>query len=244
VDVLLLDDSTYGFTLFLSRSLNAKRAPHTVDVLLGLDPVPVLQWMRSSRAILDSAQAGQLSDTVLHGTFALPALRGRDSIFIVYAPKSHRDQRYYLAVLGPPPGGMRVFTTTDELERLLFALDSVATINARRPPAPALDTRGSDTVVARGAALSGPALEWAPTLQYPETAQRAGKQGRVLFDAVLDTTGHVEPSTVRVLLSDGADFEASARVVLAGAVFRPARFGGRAVRARIFQPFTFRIPGR
>src|SRR5260370_30705068 len=39
VDVLLLDDSTYGFTLFLSRSLNAKRTPHAEDVFLGLDPV-------------------------------------------------------------------------------------------------------------------------------------------------------------------------------------------------------------
>ncbi len=172
----------------------------------------------------------------------LPAEGGRDSVYLIYDPRARRERRYAIALLGPPPHGMRVFTTPSELERLLDVLDSVAAVNARRPMPRALEAL-ADSIRIAASDRFAPTLEWAPSLRYPEAARVARRQGRVLVRFVLDTTGRVDPAMVRVVLSDGADFEASARAVLARVVYKPARVFGRAVRVIINQPFTFRMAG-
>jgi len=241
VDVLLLDHSTYGFTLFISPNLDAKPTPSTRDEWLALDPVLVLQWLHFARAVLDSAHSGLIADRSLHGPLPLPAGGGRDSLYVIYDPRARRQRRYSLALLGPPPHGMRVFTPPSELDRLVSALDSVATLNARRPRPTGLEALSASIPIAPLSAQAPPALLWSPALLYPPAALTQGRQGRVFVEFVLDTTGHVDLATLKVLLSDGADFEASARAVLTRAEYRPARVYGRAVRAVIQQPFIFRI---
>jgi TonB family protein len=241
VDVLLLEDSTYGFTLLISPNLDAKPTPGTRDEWLALDPVLVIQWLHFARAVLDSARSGSIADRSLHGTLPLPAAAGRDSLYVIYDPRARRERRYSVALLGPPPHGMRVFTTPSELDRLVYALDSVATVNARRPRPTALQALPDNTRIVPASVQTSPALLWAPAPVYPPAARTAGRQGRVFLKFVLDTTGRVDLATLKVLLSDGADFEASARAVLARAEYRPARIYGQAVRVVIQQAFTFRM---
>ncbi len=241
VDVLLLEDSSYGFTLFISPNLDAKPTPSTRDESLALDPVLVIQWLHFARAVLDSARSGSIAGTGLHGPLPLLARDGRDTLYVIYDPRARRDRRYSLALLGPPPHGMRVFTTRSELDRLVSVLDSVATVNARRHGPRVLEALPGSIRMVPGSAQTPPELLWAPTLAYPLAARTAGRQGRVFVKFVLDTTGRVDLATLTVLLSDGADFEASVRALLARAEYRPARVYGQAVRVVIQQPFTFRM---
>jgi len=85
-----------------------------------------------------------------------------------------------------------------------------------------------------------PALLAGPSLVYPEVLRRAGTTGTVVVQVVIDTLGRAEPRSV-VLESSDAGFEAAARAYVLGAVFRPARTHGRAVRVLVRLPIGFTI---
>lgn len=80
-----------------------------------------------------------------------------------------------------------------------------------------------------------------PKPKYPPVLQQAGLEGRVLVEFIIDTLGHVEPASLRVLESSNAGFEAAAGETLRRSVFRPARVQGRPVRQRTIQAVGFRI---
>jgi TonB family protein len=80
-----------------------------------------------------------------------------------------------------------------------------------------------------------------PQLLYPELLRQAGIQGRVLVQAVIDTTGRAEPGTVKVIQSPNPGFDQPARQYAFKALFRPARVHGRAVRVLINLPVDFRL---
>lgn len=83
-----------------------------------------------------------------------------------------------------------------------------------------------------------------PPLQYPELLRQAGIQGRVLVQAVIDTTGRAEANSVKVLQSPNPGFDQSAKNVVLKSLFRPARVHGRAVRVLINLPVDFKITSR
>ncbi|MGH7548061.1 MAG: energy transducer TonB [Gemmatimonadales bacterium] len=89
-----------------------------------------------------------------------------------------------------------------------------------------------------------PSVLSGPQLQYPELLRQAGIQGRVMVQAIIDTTGRAEPSSVKVLQSPNPGFDQSARGYLLKALFRPARVHGRAVRVLINIPIDFKITAR
>jgi periplasmic protein TonB len=80
-----------------------------------------------------------------------------------------------------------------------------------------------------------------PSPRYPPALQQAGLEGRVLVEFVIDTTGHTEGASLRVLESSHPGFEAAARETIRRSVFRPARVKGTPVRQRTVQAVTFRI---
>lgn len=80
-----------------------------------------------------------------------------------------------------------------------------------------------------------------PQPRYPDILRQAGIEGRVLIEAVIDTTGHAERGTIRVLSSTHQLFEGPAREVVQGSLFSPGRIQGRAVRVRVQQPINFAI---
>lgn len=86
-----------------------------------------------------------------------------------------------------------------------------------------------------------PRLLTAPSLDYPPKLRRAGVEGRVLVQMVLDTTGRVEPTSVKFLSTPDSGFERSVRNYLLHARFTPARNYGAAVRVRLNLPIDFSL---
>ena len=78
-----------------------------------------------------------------------------------------------------------------------------------------------------------PALLSAPAPVYPALLKQAGIQGRVILPAVIDTTGRVEPASVRILKSPHPGFDQPTKDWVLKALFRPARLRGRGVRVFI-----------
>jgi TonB family protein len=80
-----------------------------------------------------------------------------------------------------------------------------------------------------------------PSLQYPDLLRQAGIQGRVIVQAIIDTSGRAEPPSVKVIQSPNPGFDQPAKTYVLRALFRPARVHGRAVRVLINQPIDFKI---
>ena len=76
---------------------------------------------------------------------------------------------------------------------------------------------------------------------YPPELLAKGREGTVYAQFVVDTGGHVDTTTVRVLSSPEPQFEASVRAALARMLFHPAKRGGHKVRQLVEQHFRFTI---
>lgn len=80
-----------------------------------------------------------------------------------------------------------------------------------------------------------------PLPAYPELLRQAGVQGRVVLEAVVDTTGRVVPSSIQVVAATNPGFVAPARQALIAALFRPSMLGGNPVPIRVRIPYDFTI---
>jgi periplasmic protein TonB len=80
-----------------------------------------------------------------------------------------------------------------------------------------------------------------PQPQYPDLLRQAGIQGRVIVQAIIDTSGRAEPRSVKVIQTPNPGFDQPAKTYVLRALFRPARVHGRAVRVLINLPIDFRI---
>jgi TonB family protein len=98
-----------------------------------------------------------------------------------------------------------------------------------------------DTSVHRVGEAGKPEIIWGPPLRYPEDLRQRGIEGRVVVQAIVDTTGRAEPQTVRVLTSADHGFDGAAKAWLLAAHFRAAYLKGRPVRVLVQLPIDFRI---
>ncbi len=89
-----------------------------------------------------------------------------------------------------------------------------------------------------------PSVLSGPQPQYPELLRQAGIQGRVMVQAIIDTSGRAEPPSLKVISSPNPGFDQPAKTYVLKALFRPARVHGRAVRVLINIPIDFKITGR
>src|SRR5439155_6998648 len=80
-----------------------------------------------------------------------------------------------------------------------------------------------------------PVLLAGPPLGYPDMLRRTGTTGTVVVQIVIDTLGRPEPRSL-VLESSHVGFEGAARAYVLGALFRPGRTHGRAVRVLVRTP--------
>jgi protein TonB len=112
-------------------------------------------------------------------------------------------------------------------------------------PGPALAAAGGPPSPAPAAPMDVRTVEEQPVLlshpapAYPDLLRSAGIEGRVVVEAVLDTTGRVERGSVRIVSSSHALFVPEASALVLGSRYRPARFGGMPVRVRIQVPVQF-----
>lgn len=84
-------------------------------------------------------------------------------------------------------------------------------------------------------ALSG------PPPRYPESLRENGVEGDVWIEVIIDTLGHPEPRTLKVLMSDDPLFEVQARRTILGTRFKPGRVDGKPVRVLVVVPVRFTL---
>jgi protein TonB len=80
-----------------------------------------------------------------------------------------------------------------------------------------------------------------PTPRYPPVLQSAGIAGAVDLQYVVDTTGHTEPGSFKVLKTTHPAFVEPAKEAIAKGVFKPAKFKGQAVRQLVQQRISFKV---
>jgi protein TonB len=83
-----------------------------------------------------------------------------------------------------------------------------------------------------------------PQPQYPEILRQAGVQGRVVVQAIIDTTGKAIPSSIRVTQTPHSGFEQAAKNLVLQSLFRPGRVAGRAVKVLVSVPIDFSLAGK
>ena len=76
---------------------------------------------------------------------------------------------------------------------------------------------------------------------YPPDLLAIGAQGLVRATYVVDTSGMVDTTTIKVILSNDPRFTESVVVALGHMRFRPARRAGKTVRQLVEQKFSFKI---
>ena len=106
-----------------------------------------------------------------------------------------------------------------------------APLPAQQPAQPVL----IDLVSQRPVLLDSACL----TPKYPSILREAGIEGRVVIEFVVDTSGAVEPWTLRVLSSTHQLFEIRATAAVEACRYRPGSQGGQLVRVRMIQPINF-----
>jgi protein TonB len=80
-----------------------------------------------------------------------------------------------------------------------------------------------------------------PTPRYPPVLQSAGIAGAVDLQYVVDTTGHAEPGSFKVLKTTHPAFVEPAKEAISKGVFKPARFKGQPVRQLVQQRISFKV---
>ena len=88
-----------------------------------------------------------------------------------------------------------------------------------------------------------PALVSAPPLDrdYPSLLRNAGITGRVVIQAVIDTTGRAEPASIQVIQTAHPGFNDAAKRWFGKALFRPAKKNGQPVRVLVTQALDFTL---
>ena len=79
-----------------------------------------------------------------------------------------------------------------------------------------------------------------PTPRYPPVLQSAGIAGSVDLQYVVDTTGHAEPNSFKVLKTTHPAFVDPAEEAIRKGVFKPAKFKGTPVRQLVQQRISFK----
>ena len=98
-------------------------------------------------------------------------------------------------------------------------------------------------VYAEDSVTERPRLLRYPAPKYPDSLRTAGIGGRVVVEVIVDTTGHADSASVRILSSTHPAFEAPTRDAVLGATWAPGRINGHAVRVMVRYPIGFATKG-
>jgi protein TonB len=120
-------------------------------------------------------------------------------------------------------------------------LDLGGTLDMPPPPPPAEEEEEEDffVVVEEMPELIGGLAELQSKIRYPEMARRAGIEGRVFIQFIVNEQGQVENPRVMRGIGGGADEEALR--VVSQAQFKPGMQRGRPVRVQYSLPIFFRL---
>lgn len=75
---------------------------------------------------------------------------------------------------------------------------------------------------------------------YPPALKRAGVTGTVEIEFVVDATGKVEPTSLKILDSTSPELTEAAKTAVPGIRFTPGEKKGKAVRSLVSLPITYK----
>lgn len=81
-------------------------------------------------------------------------------------------------------------------------------------------------------------------MRYPPVLESAGITGRVRLEFIVDTTGHAERPSIKVLEASHPAFAEPAKDLVAKSLFKPGRVRGQAVRVLVQQNVSFTNPNQ
>ena len=198
-------------------------------------------------SVLDGSVAGQADVRLRWDTVPPEAeswLRSTNGMS-AFAPDPHRFVQLALAAaelrfeFHPHDATPRVAVLrTGGLVRYMSALQTACPSEPQSVRAAAVER---DEPYLEAVVEERPERRRSPPARYPEVLRQAGIEGRVLLEVVIDTTGHAEPGSIRVITSTHQLFEGPAREVVQGSLYSPGKIKGRAVRVRVQMPINFSI---
>lgn len=119
----------------------------------------------------------------------------------------------------------------------------VADENTSAPEAPAVQESQVAITDVREEADEMPKLLEAEAffekIKYPAVAKKAGIEGRVFVEFVVDKEGNVVNPVIKKGIGSGCDEEALRAIKLA--TFSPGMVDGEAVNVKLVMPFTFKL---
>ncbi|HEU4569705.1 MAG TPA: energy transducer TonB [Gemmatimonadales bacterium] len=84
-----------------------------------------------------------------------------------------------------------------------------------------------------------PTLISAGPQRYPEMLKAAGIAGRVVVQFVVDTTGHPDPASIKIISTPHQAFGPATRELVSKSLFRPGKVRGQAVAVLVQQAINF-----
>lgn len=145
----------------------------------------------------------------------------------------------------PPRPPVPVEVPNDEvIEEEILDLDAELDLDAPidlPPPPPPAEEEEPDVfvVVEKRPEIKGGMKELYKYIQYPEIARKAGIEGRVILEFVVDERGKV--SNIKVLRSVGGGLDEAAISAVQKVKFTPGMQRGRPVKVRYTLPVTFKL---
>ncbi|TNE73967.1 energy transducer TonB [bacterium] len=145
----------------------------------------------------------------------------------------------------PPRPPVPVAVQNDEIiEEEILDLDAELDLDAPidlPPPPPPAEEEEPDVfvVVEKRPEIKGGMKELYKYIQYPEIARKAGIEGRVILEFVVDERGKV--SGIKVLRSVGGGLDEAAISAVQKVKFTPGMQRGRPVKVRYTLPVTFKL---
>ena len=80
-------------------------------------------------------------------------------------------------------------------------------------------------------------------MEYPTRLRAQRIEGTVIVAAVVDTSGRVEPGSIKVVSTPHQGFVPVVEQFLDSVRFSPGQIHGRLMRVCVVMPFDFRLPG-
>ncbi len=185
------------------------------------------------------------------GTVPAPTIRADTTVFVLETPlrpiqpAAPADAPTVTAAapleLATPPTAMPTSLPPPDLGPRLDPALLTGRFPLLGPGTPGADSTSAVRVLAAGEVDQPAEVVSQPKPRYPPVLERAGLDGRVVVEFIIDTVGHCERGSLRVVESSHSGFNPAAEETIQRSLFRPARIRGHAVRQRAFQAIVFRI---
>lgn len=195
-----------------------------------------------ARTILNDSD---VIDGLLHGT----GLRIRQQILSGTSAQKHEfEVQGASAWLLTVQGANR--RLVEDRGKAAATLIAVGTISPPQSDVPAKSTTREDAADSAVRKLpyfdfevekAATAIPGSGEVRYPKALKKAGVEGDVLVQFIVDTAGRAELGSFKVLRASNEGFGQAVEEALPRMRFVPAEIGGRKVRMRVEQPFAFAL---